>query len=103
MPSGILGQSAPSATTNTTVYTVPAGKTATFNINVVNRGTSVVSVRIAIAADANPATAEWIEYGAAVPSGGVLERTGIVAEATRRVVVHTSSADASINVYGHEE
>lgn len=103
MPSGILGQSAPAATTNTTVYTVPAGKVATFNVSIVNRGSSVVSARLAIASTASPATSEWIEYGAAIPSSGVLERTGIVANAGENVVVYASSADLSVSVYGYEE
>lgn len=103
MPTGILGQSAPSATTNTTVYTVPSAKVATFTVNMVNRGGSTVSVRLAIAGTGTPTTAEWIEYGAAIPANGVLERTGLVAQAAENVVVYASSADLSVSVYGYEE
>lgn len=103
MPSGILGQSAPAATTNTTVYTVPSGKLATFSVNVVNRGSAAVSFRLAIAATGTPTTEEWIEFGAAIPANGVLERTGLVAQAGERVVAFTSAADVSVNVYGYEE
>ena len=104
MASGILGQSAPSATTNTTVYTVPASKTATFNINIVNTATSVASVRIAVSATGTPATTEYIEYGANVlANGGVLERTGIVANTTKNVVVYSTIAGISVSVYGYEE
>ena len=103
MPSGILGQAAPAATTNTTVYTVPATKLATFSINILNRSSLAISVRLAIASTATPATAEWFEYGAAIPASGVLERTGLIAQAGEQVVVYVSSADASVNVYGYEE
>jgi hypothetical protein len=77
MASGILGQSNPTATTNTTVYTVPA-------------------------ATATPGNGEWLEYDASIPANGVLERTGIVAEATKQVVAYVSAATASVNVYGYE-
>jgi hypothetical protein len=104
MASGILGQSAPSATTNTTVYTVPAAKTATFNINIVNTSTGVALVRIAVSATATPATSEYIEYGATVlANGGVLERTGIVANTTKNVVVYSTVSGLSVSVYGYEE
>lgn len=103
MPSGILGQAAPAATTNATVYTVPAGKLASFNVNIVNRGSVAVSVRLAIASTDTPSNAEWIEYGAAIPANGVLERTGLVAQTGERVVAFASTADVSVNVYGYEE
>lgn len=103
MPSGTLGQSAPSATTNTTVYTVPATKVATINVNIVNRGTTAATVRLAISATGTPGDSEWIEYDASVPASGVLERTGIVVTAGKNVVAYASSATISVNVYGYEE
>jgi len=103
MASGILGQTAPAALTNTTVYTVPTEKLATFNVNIVNRGTALATVRLAIASTATPATNEWIEYDVIIPVNGVLERTGLVANAAERVVVYVSTADTSVNVYGYEE
>tara|TARA_A100001234_G_scaffold221439_1_gene237517 strand:+ start:1213 stop:1530 length:318 start_codon:yes stop_codon:yes gene_type:complete len=102
MASGILGQSAPSATTNTTVYTVPAATTSVVNVNVLNRGTSAATVRIALAAASSPTDGEYIEYDAIVPPKGVLERTGIALNAGKLVVVYASSGDTSVNVYGLE-
>ena len=66
MASGILGQAAPAATTNTTVYTVPASTLAVVNISVVNRGGSAATVRVALSAAATPNDDEWIEYNTSV-------------------------------------
>lgn len=104
MASGVLGQSALTATTNTTVYTVPASTLSIVNINVVNRSTSATAdVRIALASSGTPTTAEWIEHDAIIPARGVLERTGIAMNAGERVVVYASTANCSVNVYGLEQ
>lgn len=103
MPSGILGQSAPAATTYTTVYTVPATKLATVNINVVNRGAVSGTVRIAIAATSTPSNAEFIEYDTEILNNAVLERTGFVVNAGELIVVYASNANFSFTVYGYEE
>ena len=103
MATGTLGQSAPSATTNTTVYTVPSAKVATMNISILNRGTSAVTVRLAIAATGTPSSSEWLEYGASIPASGALERTAIVASASKNVVVYASTADTTVNVHGYED
>jgi hypothetical protein len=102
MATGILGQSNPAAATNTTVYTVPASITATFNISICNRSTNSFTARVALAATGTPADSEWIEYDTLIAANGILERTGLVAQATKRVVVYVSSATASVNVYGFE-
>jgi hypothetical protein len=104
MPSGTLGQSAPSATSNTIVYTVPANRISTLNINICNRdAVNVALIRIAIANTSSPAVAEYIEYDAPVPPNSVLERTGIVASNSKNVVVYTSISSISVNVHGFEE
>lgn len=102
MATGILGQSAPSATTNTTVYTVPAATVSTFNISVCNTSSSTISVQVALAASGTPSTSEYIEYNTAIPAYGVLERGGIVANATKNVVVYASAAGLAVTVYGYE-
>ena len=104
MASGILGQAAPTASTDTTVYTVPASTLSVVNINVLNRsGSNPVDVRIALAASATPTTAEWVEYDVTVPAKGVVERTGIALQAGKQVVVYVSTADTSVSVYGLEQ
>lgn len=104
MASGILGQSALPATTETTVYTVPSSTLAIVNFNVVNRSTSNdASVRVALASTATAQDSEWIEYGVSIPPGGVLERVGIAMNAAKRVIVHASTAECSASVYGLEQ
>lgn len=102
MATGILGQSAPAATTNTTVYTVPASTTATFNVNICNTGTAPVDVRLAISATSTPSASEFVEYDVTILAGTVLERTGFVAQATKNVVVYTTAATVAVSVYGYE-
>ncbi len=103
MASGTLGQADLSATTNTTVYTVPAGKVASFNVNVLNRTASNVTVRMAISATNSPTNSEFLEYEATVPANGVMERTGLVASAGKNLVIYASSTGVSVNVFGFEE
>jgi hypothetical protein len=104
MASGILGQSAPAAATNTTVYTVPSAKTATVIVNIVNRATSLATVRVAVSATGTPSDAEFIEHGAQIlASGGLLERTGIVMQTGKNLVVFSDILGTSVSVYGFEE
>ncbi len=102
MASGILGQSSPTANTNTTVYTVPAATTATFNVNIFNTLGTPVAVNLAISATGTPSTSEYIEYQTIIPGNGVLERTGFVAQATKNVVVNCTQASCAVSVYGYE-
>lgn len=104
MASGTLGQSAPSAVTNTTVYTVPASKVATFSVNILNRSLQFpCTVRLAICATSTPSNSEFIEFDVAIQPNGILERTGLVATAGKLVVAYVSLANVSVNIYGFEE
>lgn len=104
MASGILGQSAPSATTNTVVYSVPTSTLSVVNINIVNRSTTTpVDVRVALAATITPQNSEFIEYDATIPAKGVLERTGLAMNASTKVIVYASTGNCSVSVYGLEQ
>lgn len=103
MPSGILGSADLAATTNTTVYTVPTLTLGTLNVSIVNRGTTTSKIRLALAATNTPTAAEYIEYDASLDVNQVLERTGLVVDAGRRVVAYSDTGLVSVVVYGLEE
>lgn len=103
MPSGVLGRANLSATTNTTIYTVPATKLASFSVNICNRNTNSAAVRIAVSSSGTPAATDWVVYDAIVQGNGVLERSGLVAEAGQLVVVYASAANVTAMAFGYEE
>lgn len=97
-----LGSTAPVAVTNTTVYTVPTGMSATMNISICNGGPASAKVRVSIGPTV-PTNVDFIEYDSTIVSSGVLERTGIIASAGESVVVYTDVATISVRVHGVEE
>jgi len=103
MASGVLGQADLTATTNTTIYTVPASKVATITVNCCNRSNVDTTIRLALSATGTPADSEWIEYDATIPANGVLERTGIVVDATKNLVAYANLSGISVSVYGFED
>ncbi|CAK0753382.1 conserved hypothetical protein [Gammaproteobacteria bacterium] len=103
MASGILGSADLAATTNTSVYTVPTGKVASFSVNVCNRNSTPVTIRLAFAASGTPSAGEWLEYDAPLPANGILERSGLMMDASKILVAYSSGASVSVLVYGIEE
>jgi hypothetical protein len=100
-----LAQSAPSATTNTDVYTVGASKQAVIStITVCNRSASAATYRIAIRPDgATLANQHYIAYGTTVPANDTIALTfGITLGDTDVVTVYASSADLSFSLFGSE-
>ncbi len=103
MPTGLLGAADLAAAIDTTVYTVPAATVGTVNLSLCNRTTAPITVRVAIAAAGTPANSEFIEFDAIVPANTAVERTGIVMDATRRLVVRASAIGLSAVAWGFEE
>lgn len=105
MPTGRLGTANITTTADTTVYTVPASTFSVVSVNVVNRSSSATAnIRIAVASTATPTVAEYIEYDSQLVANGVLERTGIVMDAGKIIVVQTPTATPTLSVvvYGIE-
>lgn len=101
----VLGQSAPSATTATTLYAVPAATQAVVStITVVNRGTAKstfrVSVRPAGAAQANQ---HYIVFDNTIDAKETVTFTcGYTLAATDVITVYASTGDFSFTAFGSE-
>lgn len=102
MASGILGQSNPTANTNTTVYTVPSSVTASFSVNICNASSAAVTVTLAISATGTPGATEYILYNQTLQQNSSLERSGFVANTGKNVVVNTTGSSVAVSVYGYE-
>jgi hypothetical protein len=102
MPTGRLGAADLAAATNTTVYTCPASTFAVVTLSICNRGSTAATIRVAVATSATPGNAEFIEFDTSLSAKGVLERTGIVMDAGKLLVVRSSAVDVSAVVYGIE-
>jgi hypothetical protein len=102
MATGRLGIADLAAATNTTLYTVPASTFSVVTVNIVNRGASAATVRVAVSSSATPADSEYIEFDTSLSAKGVLERTGIVLDAGKLLVVRSSAIGVNAVVYGIE-
>jgi len=102
MATGILGQEALTATTDTVVYTVPAATFSVVTINVTNRNATSRDIRIALAASGTPSDEEYIEYDTELLGHGTVERGGVVLDAGKNIVVYASGTDVTAVVYGIE-
>jgi len=102
MATGILGAEDLAATTNTVVYTVPNETFGVVTINIANRNAQARNIRIAVAAADTPQNAEWIEYDSELLGNGVIERSGVVLDAGKRVVAYADSTEVNVVVYGIE-
>jgi glucose-6-phosphate dehydrogenase assembly protein OpcA len=101
----VLGQVNPSATTATTLYTVPAStSTVVSTISVCNQAADAAVYRIAVRPAGDTLAAEhYIIYGATVPaSDSTMVTVGLTLAATDVVTVYSSSATMSFNAYGSE-
>ena len=101
----VLGQVAPSATTDTTLYTVPAATEAVIStIVVANRAAADATYDIAIRPDGDTLANE--HYIAKTVTVGASDSTtitlGLTLNAADVVTIQASNADLSFNIFGSE-
>ncbi len=101
---GKLGNASLAATTNTTVYTVPANvRGAEIDIDIVNTSGAAVTVDVAFAAAGTPVANEYVEKTASVSANsGHLLRTGDKLSAGELVVVKASATGVVVRISGKE-
>ena len=101
----VLGQSNPSATTATTLYTVPAStSTVVSTITVANLAGSAATFRISVRpAGAAQTNAMYIAYDVTVGATDTTTLTlGLTLATTDVVTVYASTANLAFNAYGSE-
>jgi hypothetical protein len=101
----VLGQVAPSATTNTTLDTVPsATQCIVSTIAVCNRGGTSATYRIAIRpAGATLANEHYIAYDSAITANNSTFITvGLTLAATDVITVYSSNTNLSFSAFGSE-
>ena len=105
MAKKVLGQSNPSATTLTTLYTVPSAKEAVVStISVANLTSTAATFRIAVRpAGASIANQHYIGYDITVgASDSTLITVGITMAATDVLSVYASTANLAFSAFGDE-
>ena len=105
MAKKVLGQSNPSATTLTTLYTVPSAKEAVVStISVANLTATAATFRIAVRpAGASIANQHYIGYDITVgASDSTLITVGLTLAATDVISVYASTANLVFQAFGDE-
>jgi len=104
MATGILGQ-AECTQTDEVIYEVPADTFAVVTVTFCNRATSNREIRLAVTDDENNLSTEawkFLEFNAELLPSGVLERSGIVLDAGKKVTVMANGITVGASVYGIE-
>ena len=100
MTTGLLGSADLAANTLTTICTLPAGSQS-FTVNVCNRNSTNVVVRVApLATTGTPAASEWFVYGDTILANKTMQVSGVTSGSAKNVVVYSDTANVSVNVYG---
>jgi len=100
-----LGQSAPAATTETDLYTVPAStSTIVSSLLVCNRGASNATFRVSISlAGGATATKDYLYYDVIIPPNDTFIATiGATMATTDKIRVYASNASLSFSAWGSE-
>lgn len=102
----VLGQSNPTATTLTDMYTVPGSTTAVgSSLMVANRGATATTFRVSVAvAGAADSNEQYLYYDVAIPANDTFMATlGMTLGAADVVRVYAGDAQLSFNLFGSEQ
>jgi hypothetical protein len=105
MAKKVLGQVNPSATTATTLYTVPSAKSAVVSsLTICNQTATAATFRIAVRpAGATLAAVHYVAYDVTVGASDTTALTlGITLATTDVITVYASTATLSFHAYGDE-
>jgi glucose-6-phosphate dehydrogenase assembly protein OpcA len=105
MAKKVLGQSNPSATTLTTLYTVPSAKEAVVStISVANLTSTAATFRLAVRpAGASIANQHYIGYDITIgASDSTLITVGLTLATTDVISVYASTANLAFSAFGDE-
>ena len=105
MAKKVLGQVNPSATTATTLYTVPSAKSAVISsLTICNQTSTAATFRVAVRpAGASLAAVHYVAYDVTVGASDTTALTlGITLATTDVVTVYASTATLSFHAYGDE-
>lgn len=101
----VLGQSNPSATTATTLYTVPSvTQTVVSTITVCNQAATAATYRIAVrVGGAALAATQYVAYDVSLPANATDTLTlGLTLGAADIITVYASTATMSFSAFGSE-
>jgi glucose-6-phosphate dehydrogenase assembly protein OpcA len=101
----VLGQSNPSATTATTLYTTPAStQTIVSTITVCNQAATAATYRIAVRVNgATLAASQYVAYDVSLPGNASDTLTlGITLGAADVITIYSSTATMSFAAFGSE-
>lgn len=101
----VLGQVAPNATTETTLYTCPAStQTIVSTLMVANRGATDATFRVSVSLDgAATANKDYLIYDLTCSGNGINAFTiGLTCNAADVIRVYASNANLSFNLFGSE-
>ena len=107
MANGILGSADLTAATYTGVYLVPEDTFSVVTVSICNKNSSSITVRLAVAktdplGNTIPVGDDYLEYETEILPNGVLERTGIVIDASRQIYARSTATNTAVMVYGIE-
>lgn len=103
MATGRLGAVDLTAAVDTLLYTVPVGTFTVATVSIVNRSNSAITVRVGVSTSTTTiGVTDFIEYETELMPKGVLERTGLVLDAGKSLLVRSSTANVTAMAFGIE-